>query len=54
MTNLKYRMNDQPQLTQTSSSLECSLCGSSFPIIDDIMFLLPTSLFRQLYPEFVG
>ncbi|MGB9176322.1 MAG: class I SAM-dependent methyltransferase [Methanoregula sp.] len=52
--NPTYHMIDQPHLKQTAGGLECSLCGSSFPLIDDIQFLLPTSLFRELYPEFAG
>jgi len=50
----KKQMIDQPPLKQTPSSLKCSVCGSSFPVIDEIIFLLPTFLFRELYPDFAS
>lgn len=45
---------DQPPLIQRSGSLECALCGSLYPVIDDVTLLLPTDLFRELYPDILS
>ena len=29
----------------------CAICDASFPQVDGVYFLLPTELFRALYPE---
>ena len=45
---------EQPPLEKTGDHLRCPRCGSSFPVIEDVTFLLPTRLMRELYPEFAG
>ncbi|MEM6425149.1 MAG: class I SAM-dependent methyltransferase [Cyanobacteria bacterium P01_D01_bin.128] len=40
-----YRENDQ---------LHCPNCGASFPIVNDVIILLPKALLKELYPEFAG
>lgn len=42
---------DRPALFKNSNSLECSKCGCKFPIAEGIIFLLPSSELRELYPE---
>jgi len=46
---------DQPLLIKKGvGSFDCSVCNSSFPVIEDILCLLPTDLFRELYPDLVS
>jgi SAM-dependent methyltransferase/uncharacterized protein YbaR (Trm112 family) len=52
MGKSEHETADPPPLVQTASSLRCSVCESLFPVVDDIIFLLPKNLFRELYPEF--
>ena len=35
-----------------ASGLCCAVCDARFPQVEGIYFLLPTTLFRELYPEF--
>ena len=53
MSNSPNQDHDQPALIREPNAFRCSSCGSTFPIIDGIMFLLPSRLFQALYPEFV-
>lgn len=41
-------------LKRMGDSLICPICDTSFPIINDVIFLFPTALFRELYPEFAN
>jgi SAM-dependent methyltransferase/uncharacterized protein YbaR (Trm112 family) len=50
MIKSKDHIPNQPPLRKSANSLECSLCASIFPVIDGVTFLLPTALFRELYP----
>ena len=45
---------DPPPLSSENGKLLCRVCGSKFPVVDDIPILLPTRLRRELYPEFVA
>ncbi len=42
-----------PSLTKTADRLTCKVCNRSYPVIEGIVMLLPTPLFRGLYPEFI-
>ena len=43
-----------PALRKKPGGFACRACGSTFPVIDDIIMLLPSKLFRELYPELAG
>jgi len=49
----KGSLTDPPPLTNQGGKLKCGVCGSQFPIVDEIPILLPTRLRRELYPEFM-
>ena len=34
-----------------ADGLQCTACGAAFPRVEGVQFLLPTALFRQLYPD---
>jgi SAM-dependent methyltransferase len=34
--------------------LRCAVCDASFPQVEGVYFLLPTALFRELYPAYAG
>jgi SAM-dependent methyltransferase len=42
---------DRPSLTKLSDGFQCSQCGFTYPVKDNIIFLLPKDEFQQLYPE---
>jgi SAM-dependent methyltransferase/uncharacterized protein YbaR (Trm112 family) len=42
----------KPRLIKNPDSLACTICGTVYSAINGIQFLLPTELFRELYPEF--
>ena len=48
------KLDQSPLIKKMVGSFDCSVCNSSFPVIDDILFLLPTGLFRELYPDFAS
>ena len=54
MAKAEYQEAGQPSLVRAASRLECSVCQSTFPVVDGVMFLLPKGLFRELYPDFAG
>ncbi|MGH8120030.1 MAG: hypothetical protein ACRESK_05375, partial [Gammaproteobacteria bacterium] len=43
-----------PPLEKAENRFQCPLCGASFPVVREVVFLLPTQLMRELYPEFAG
>src|SRR5204863_8709714 len=49
----KGPLTDPPSLSDQGGKLHCEVCGSRFPIVDDIFILLPTRLRWELYSEFV-
>ena len=51
LINGNEQMIQQLPLLRTGNNLSCTVCGSSFPVVDDIIFLFPRDLFRKLYPE---
>ncbi len=44
---------DRTPLSRHPGFMKCDSCGSEFPIVDDIIILLPREEFRQLYPKFM-
>jgi uncharacterized protein YbaR (Trm112 family) len=38
-------------LRAIADGLQCTACGAAFPRVEGVQFLLPTALFRQLYPD---
>lgn len=54
LANPNEKTENHPPLKQSTSKLECTVCGSSYPIIDDIILLFKKDLFEELYPDFAG
>lgn len=50
---IKNQGYDRAPLSRHPGFMKCDSCGSEFPIVDDIIILLPREEFRQLYPQFM-
>jgi len=48
------RAGEYAALGAIAGGLQCAACGATFPVVDGVVFLLPTALLRQLYPDVAG
>jgi len=45
---------DRAPLVRRSDCLKCESCGVNYPIVDNVMILLPQNEIKYLYPKFLG